>query len=80
MRKDTFKKYMEGGSKYLSLQHLEQMTLEQRAEFRKYHNPWVVWLDEISDENYTGDEKDLELEAFVSKFSEEAEKTHEIDE
>ena len=31
-------------------------------------------LDEISDENYTGDEEDLELEAFVSKFSEEAEK------
>ena len=52
MRKDTFKKYMEGGSKYLSLQQLEQMTLEQRAEFRKYHNHWVVWLDEISDENY----------------------------
>lgn len=51
--------------------------------------PWLIFknhiemyanLDEISDENYTGDEEDLELEAVVSKFSERAEKTHEINE
>ena len=49
------------------------------TDFKK-HIEMYANLDEISDENYTGDEKDLELEAFVSKFSEEAEKTHEIDE
>ncbi|XOQ37919.1 MAG: diacylglycerol kinase [Lactococcus sp.] len=46
----------------------------------KNHIEMYANLDEISDENYTGDEEDLELEAVVSKFSEEAEKTHEIEE
>lgn len=53
MRKDTFKKYMDSNSKYITCHHLEQMTLEQRKEFRKTHDPWVIWTNSNSDECYT---------------------------
>ena len=46
----------------------------------KNHIEMYANLDEISDENYSGDEEDLELEAVVSKFSEETEKTCETEE
>lgn len=45
----------------------------------KNHIEMYANLDEISDDNYTGDEADLELEAVASKFAEEAERTHEIE-
>ena len=48
-----FNDLMKNDFKYISIDQIEDMSNEQRAKFRKYHNPWVVWLDEISDENYT---------------------------
>ena len=53
MRKDTFKKYMESNSKYITELHLRQMTEEQLAEYSAKHNPWVIELDEESNECYT---------------------------
>ena len=39
--------------KYITLYHLEDMTLEQRNEFRKENNPWVIWENSNFEECYT---------------------------
>ena len=52
MRQSTFDDYMISNSKYIYLQFLEEMTREQRQEYRKEHNPWVVWSDSDGGENY----------------------------
>ena len=46
----------------------------------KNHIEMFANLDEISDDNYIGDEADLVLEAVASKFAKEAEKTKEAEE
>ena len=46
----------------------------------KNHIEMFANLDEISDDNYIGDEADLVLEAVASKFAKEAEKTKEVEE
>ena len=51
MRKSTFDDYMISNSKYIYLQFLEEMTCEQRQEYRKAHNPWVIWNDSEGGEN-----------------------------
>ena len=54
MKKDLFKKYLENhGWKYITLTHLEDMTLKQRQEYRERNNPWVIWNGSDGYEHYT---------------------------
>lgn len=53
MRKDTFQKLMDRDYKYLNYSDVERMSNEQRAEYRKAHNPYVIWCDEDGDNHYT---------------------------
>ena len=53
MRKDTFQKFMDNSYKYVSYDDVERMSNEQRAEYRKAHNPYVMWCDEDGNTNYT---------------------------
>ena len=53
MRKDTFQKFMDSNSGYVNYSDVERMSNEQRAEYRKSHNPYVMWGDEDGNTNYT---------------------------
>lgn len=43
MRKDTFAKLMAYHGRYLALTDLEKMSNEQRLEYKKEHNPYLVY-------------------------------------
>ena len=53
MRKNTFERLMNGHSKYVSEDEVRSMTGPQLNEFKKDHNPWVMWDDEDGDTHYT---------------------------
>ena len=61
MRKDTFQKFMSSNSRYVNYSDVERMSNEQRAEYRKAHNPYVMWCDE--DDNIN----DTKLNDFVNE-------------
>lgn len=53
MRKDTFQKFMDRDDGYVNDSDVERMSNEQRAEYRKSHNPYVMWMDEDGYTHYT---------------------------
>ena len=53
MRKDTFKEFMNNDYGYVNYSDVEKMSNEQRAEYRKTHNPYVMWDDGWGDTRYT---------------------------